>query len=183
MGEVRPEPNFVVWLDPGMTTGIATYDFYWHEFKSMQYLFQESGSWLDNTLSWSKIDHGRQIAIGWEQYLNVGGARSGTASYSYEMIGVARYLAVKHGAHLLQAQPSSARKLGSDDKLQKLGWYTPGKRHANDAANHCLAFLLRERKLPAQLQGRLFTDLPSGDRMISTAGQEETLGSDEEGTF
>ena len=146
--------GFFIWLDPGKTTGVACYQLYAARFKSFQGDFNEVGDEVEVMLD---VESGN-AAIGWEQYLVTKG-RAGTASYSLEMIGVLKRLAYVHHAVVLPAMPSSARKLGDDPKLRALGWYKPGLRHANDAANHLLAYLLRERMLPASMQARLADSL------------------------
>jgi len=141
----------VIWLDPGKTTGIAFYDTVDGYFTSSQYDFAATGEYLDGMMTtWN------DLAIGWEQYIIAPG-HSGTAAFSLEVIGMTRWLAHHHDVLVLPAVPSAARKLGSDDKLKKLGWYTPGTRHANDAAAHMLAWLLRTKKLLPELQNRLCT--------------------------
>jgi len=149
---VAKDLTTVMWLDPGMTTGLATYGFFSDTFYSCQLKFHDLGEYLDVQCNWL----GEDLHLGWELYLNTPGS-FGKPDLALEPIGVARYLAVKHGCVLLQPQPSSARKLGSDDKLKRLGWYKPGQRHANDASNHLLSYLLRERKLPGHLTDLLCT--------------------------
>lgn len=147
------EPSIVVWLDPGKTTGIA-----WLEtdgfFGSDQFDFLGLGEWLIHYT----IMFGTSMHLGWEMYvITGGGGRFGTAGYSLETIGMVKWLTHCARTTVLDPQPSSARKLGDDDKLKQLGWYKPGKRHANDAANHLLSHLLRTRSLPPDLTKRLFT--------------------------
>ena len=148
---MESEIKYAIWLDPGKTTGVATYDFSSGYFSSSQHDFVMTGEVIDGLLT-DTMD----AAIGWEQYIIAPG-HSGTAAYSLEVIGMARWLAHRHDALVLPAVPSAARKLGSDDKLKKLGWYVPAMRHANDASAHMLAWLLRTKKLLPELQQRLCT--------------------------
>lgn len=143
----------IVWLDPGKLTGWARLDAE-ETFLSGQEEFNRMDELIDH---WTAIG-GPGLWLGWEMYIvTPGGGSVGTAHYSLEMIGAARSACRRHGTTVLRAMPSSARKLGDDAKLRKLGWYRPGHRHANDAANHLLAFLLRERLLPGHLARSLFT--------------------------
>lgn len=144
--------GIVLWLDPGLTTGVASYDFQTGRFHSDQLLFHPLGQYLETICSFFRGG----LAVGWERFLMTPGSHA-KPDHSIEPIGVTRYLAVKHQCQLLQPVPSSMRELGSDDKLKKLDWYKPGKRHANDAANHVLAWLLREKKLPQNLVEKLCT--------------------------
>jgi hypothetical protein len=58
------------------------------------------------------------------------------------IIGCLRYKANKDG-HLFKLQNPSDKQFGDDDRLKQIGWYSPGKGHANDAARHLLLYLLR----------------------------------------
>ena len=146
------QPDILVWLDPGLTTGIAWFN--GERFDSCQLIFQDVGVWLTSHL----LGLRERAHVGWEHYVVTGGGgRFGTPAPSLETIGMTRWICHEHGATILPAQPSSARKLGGDDKLKRLRWYKPGKRHANDAANHLLSYLLRTHSLPPELAGRLFT--------------------------
>lgn len=148
---MEEDVRFVIWLDPGQTTGIATYNFNGGYFLSSQHDFHATGEAIDGLLR--EYD---DAVVGWEQYIIAPGHR-GTAAFSLEVIGMAKWLAHLHDATTLQPVPSAARKLGSDDKLKKLGWYIPGMRHANDASAHMLAWLLRTKLLLPELQQRLCT--------------------------
>jgi hypothetical protein len=88
-------------------------------------------------------------------YLNTQGSK-GTASYAYEVIGMVKWLAEEYGFTTLPPVPSSARKLGSPERLRKLGWWKSSYGHANDAAAHLLAYGLRTKWLPDDLIEVLF---------------------------
>lgn len=62
--------------------------------------------------------------------------------HALEFIGALRSLASDYPSvtFLLQSK-SDAIKLGNDGLLRKLGWYTPGAGHANDAARQVLLAL------------------------------------------
>jgi hypothetical protein len=152
----RSTTRFVVWLDPGLTTGWATYDLSQHEFKSGQGDLFATGTRLTSLAKWYRGG----LAVGWERYLVLPGSGgiTGTAEPSLETIGMARWICLSHGVTVLDPVPSAMRKLGGDDKLRRLSWYHPGQRHANDAANHLLSWFLRSGTLPGHLHGQLFTD-------------------------
>jgi hypothetical protein len=146
-------PDLVVWLDPGKMTGWASMDEYGN-FSSGQSNFEDMAGAIE---SWCVI-FGPALWLGWERYnVTQGGGKTGTPEYSLEMIGVAKWLCYHHGVTTLKAMPSSARKLGDELKLKRLGWRRPGMVHANDAASHLLAWALREKRLPQRLLDLLFT--------------------------
>ena len=46
----------------------------------------------------------------------------------------------------------------TDDKLRRLGWYKPGKGHANDAARHLLLWFAKHRTPEGDAILRRLTD-------------------------
>lgn len=64
-----------------------------------------------------------------------------------EVIGALRYLMRAYReAELVMQQPAEVMRLFSDTRLKELGWYRPGKVHANDALRH-LGYRLAKRGL------------------------------------
>lgn len=152
-GEVS-DRTFVVWLDPGKVTGVACYDLEDAWFHSTQKELADLRLYFSEALLPA---YGDVMTIGWEMFINTsGGARTGDPSFSNEAIGLVRSLAQEHGIPLLKPQPSSARKLGNPVMLRRLGWYKPGKGHANDAAQHLLADLLKRHPMPHAIRAKLF---------------------------
>lgn len=152
--EVMGERTFVVWLDPGLTTGVAHYDLTDGIFNSRQFDLLTLRDYFTEALIPA---FGDRMAVGWEMFLNTsGGSRTSDAGPSNQTIGVVRSLAGEHGIPLLKPQPSSARKLGSVVLLRRLGWYRAGQGHANDAAQHLLADLLKRSPMPHEIRTKLF---------------------------
>ncbi len=58
--------------------------------------------------------------------------------YSTEGLGALRFLCEEYECDFHIQTPAAAKRFSSDDKLKKIGWYQPGKVHANDAARHLL---------------------------------------------
>lgn len=156
------ELTFIVWLDPGATTGCAAIDLETMVFSSGQYDLDGLREHLYTLIP----TVGRRMAIGWEMFIGTsGGAKTSTPGPSNEVIGMVRSLAQQCGIEILKSQPSSARSLGSPAFLRRMGWHKPGKGHANDASQHLLAHLLKMRPMPDAIRGKLFpgytTVLPS----------------------
>lgn len=75
--------------------------------------------------------------------VTVNTAKNTQATWSLELIGVARMVSRLYGGQELVLQiPAAAKRLCSDELLKSLDWYKPGKGHANDAARHLGLFLL-----------------------------------------
>jgi hypothetical protein len=142
-----------VWLDPGLITGLATYDLDEKTFMSWQYELAD----LEARLTFLFTHHKDRVVLGWERFIvTSGGPRTSTPKHALEAIAVSRSLAEAHDVPVLKPQPSSARKLGSPVMLTRLGWRKPGKVHANDAAQHLLSDLLRTKPMPVEIRQKLF---------------------------
>lgn len=148
------EPTFIVWLDPGLVTGMACYDLEEENFLSWQYELVDLRRRFEVLIP----AFGHRMAVGWEMFLNVGGPRSSTPGPSNQAIGLVRTLVEESGTNvsLLKPQPSSARALGQTVFLKRLGWHKPNQGHANDAAQHLLAYLLKQRPMPSSIRAKLF---------------------------
>lgn len=141
----------ITWLDPGLTTGLA----WWNgrAFGSWQY---DKPDLTDRLNTLSELYDGR-LAVGYERYIiTSGGVRRGTPRHSMGVIERVDAMAEEGLFTLLPPMPSSARKLANPVMLRRLGWYLPGKVHANDASQHLLAYLLRTRPMPQQIRSKLF---------------------------
>lgn len=67
-------------------------------------------------------------------------ARKSTAGskLDIELCGVVKYLAWKYGIAIREQQPAEAMNFVTDEKLKRLGLYTPGPDHARDATRHLI---------------------------------------------
>lgn len=145
-------PNLVTWLDPGLNTGWATLAL-WNKFESGQGSMTETGEYLDTAAT----VFGGDMWIGYEQYIvTPGGGRTGNAAPPLKVIGMVEWICYLNGCHLLKPVPSAMRTVASVDMLKKLGWYRPGMDHANQAARHLLAWLMREKLLTPEQHEVLF---------------------------
>lgn len=66
-----------------------------------------------------------------------------------KIIGALDYLAWKYGAKFVLQTPADAKRFGTDVRLRKAGFWTPGRRHANDAARHLFLHLCKTGLLNA----------------------------------
>jgi len=151
---VNDIPEFVIWLDPGLHTGWATL-LHGEHFDSGEGILPEIGELLED---YANIYHDN-LGIGWEQYvLTSGGSRTGSAGPPIEVIGVARWIGYKFQCQMLKPVPAAMRKAATPEMLDRLGWWCPGLGHANDAARHMLAWLMRENLLTPEQKVLLFTE-------------------------
>ncbi len=140
-------PAMTIWIDPGKTTGWAYINEHLN-FHSGQDEFMPLGQQLELSCS----IHGSNLWIGWENFLiTPKTANLLGGEFALEVIGMTRYIAQKYECTILPSMPSSSRELGSLQKLRRLGWYNPGKGHANDSASHLLTYLLKNNWLPTDM--------------------------------
>jgi hypothetical protein len=155
----RPENSTdqftVLWLDPGKTTGWACLTMA-GKFDSGQFNFEDTGKLVEQLGFWQ----GPALRVGWEAAILLPGSgqRKGIDK-ALEVIGMVQWLCLKHGAVMLPSFPSSARSLGGLRKVKALGWYKPNKGHANVAAEHLCAYLLRTKTMPENLLDKILDDL------------------------
>lgn len=142
----------VTWVDPGLMSGWARWWPESGEFHSGQLDLLDLGKQLD-----ALLDH--WMWIGWERFvIQPGTSRLGQSAddlgSALEAIGVTRYMALRRGARILRPQVRSDKALGLKH-IKAIGWHSPGKDHANDAAGHLLTWALKNHVLPEQLLKRL----------------------------
>lgn len=130
----------VMAIDPGKTSGWATFDLATEEFKSGQEDF-------DGACAVMMYAADPNVQLVSEAFLiTVQTAKNTQATWSLELIGVARYVARSlAGRDLILQAPGAAKRFSSDERLKRLGWYKPGQGHANDAARHLLLCLVKTR--------------------------------------
>lgn len=126
-------------IDPGKTTGWAAFDRVEETFDSGQTDFKETCELLRTcTEQWKTELH----VVSESFIITLQTVKNTQAPWSLELIGVARYFSQFNCEEDLSLQmPSAAKRFSSDMRLKDLGWFVPGKGHANDAARHLLLFL------------------------------------------
>lgn len=137
----------VLAIDPGMATGLATWDdcrcpgggrfACWELTEPLQVANQV---WLACAT--------KQLAeIAMEDFhLKLGGRAMTTEGIraTIELIGIVRFAAHYHGVPLHMQWPGDAAAFSTNEKLAKMGWSTPSKPdHMRSAARHLLLRLVR----------------------------------------
>jgi len=72
-----------------------------------------------------------------------------------EVIGALRYECLEHDVPFELQVKNAAFKLGNTQRLCALGWYRPGKEHANVASGHLALALVRHSKLHPDVTQRV----------------------------
>lgn len=83
------------------------------------------------------------------QFRQMDNDRTGTNLISREYIGISRLFAAQRPREVqyLQQSPAQAKGFVSDEKLQIMGLWVPGQRHARDALRHLVFFLVNRRHM------------------------------------
>ncbi len=142
--------EYVLAVDPGKTTGYILWE-------------KKSGS----IISFGELDfekfclaaegiitaYRRQLQVVAEAFIiTMQTAKNTQAPWSLEVIGVLRFVCHKTGADFKTRSAADAKRFSSDDKLARVGWYTRGRRHQNDAARHLMLELVERGDVsPARL--------------------------------
>lgn len=136
----------VIWIDPGKISGIAVW---WPD----PYAPGSSVSEADFDGAADAIEQiceyfGSKLDVGWEHF-NVGSKTPGDdAHYAIEMIGVARRYQRKHGCRNIGPAQPDQRKMATQKMLETIGWWRPGEKDAQSAAQHMLAWMHRTGQVP-----------------------------------
>lgn len=138
----------ILGIDPGTYVGIAYY--VKGKFSTQQLLWEDAMPWIKGIMMGQPI--GERLDIFTERFII--GANTGKKSQqtkALEIIGAIRAESRSHSHVNFELQNTSeAKKLSTDDKLRRIGWYTAGPRHRNDAARHVLFGMLR--RYPEELE-------------------------------
>lgn len=135
-------PDVTIWADPGKMTGWASYDTHTGVFLSGQELFLPFGRMLTDTVAFL----GHRVTIGWEMYtVPPGAVQKSSPAFALEVIGMIKWI----GRDCTLAKPTMPgdRAVAHHTVLRNIGWWAPGKEHANVAAQHLLTHLADTHRL------------------------------------
>jgi hypothetical protein len=128
----------VIAIDPGLTCGIA----------GAELLDRGSAPQLYAAFQVSPFDAIEAVRVGkfdvvvCESFIPRPGARTWQPEALYT-IGALSYVTTWQDTPFRLQSPADAKQFSTDEKLKRLGWYTPGRDHANDAGRHLLLAFIR----------------------------------------
>lgn len=153
-------PHYVLWLDPGETTGWAL----WHCVEGVlhadEYTFNEIGVKLERWLSTA----GPRTVVGCEKFIiTQETSKKSQQPAALHVTGIAKSLALQYQAwEFLNDQTSaSAKSFCPNSMLKSIGWYSTTRGHANDACRHLFLYLTRTHRVPTKLLMKAYEDLDS----------------------
>lgn len=140
---MRHLPVAVMWVDPGLDTGLAVLqgdvNFWADEFRFMQ-----AGTQIETWCSY----YGAHLYVGWERFRIHPRTPPQDAADAIEMIGVTRRVATRALCKILTPAEQHTPKPAERRALQQLGWWVTGKNDAQSAACHMLRWILRDVSNP-----------------------------------
>lgn len=133
--------RYVLAGDPGKMTGLAFYDNATGFFQSDEFEFVDSCEMIRKT---SEV-YATDLDVVFETFLITTQTGKNTqATWSLEMIGVARYFSlVNTDQELIMQLQAEAKTFAYTDRLKAFGWYLPGKPNANDGSRHLMRYLAK----------------------------------------
>lgn len=140
----------VMAVDPGVTTGIAVWESKWPGWRAESF----SARQVDEQLAAAEIVRSwvdppgppRLDVLVCESFrLSAGTVKKSQAGslVTIELIGMLRWLAHRANVPFVLQSPADAEAFSTNDKLNLLGWWTPGLEHARSATRHLVLYLVR----------------------------------------
>lgn len=167
----QPREYVIIGVDPGKVTGIKVYA---HRENRItlghdQVERDNIARYLSNMIrDWSSVVGGDNVHIAVEKFvITKRTAAVSPQADALEITGMVKGFAATGGlgGHITVHQIMKGNlKFANDEMLRLVGWYVPGKRHANDAARQAFALLK-------------IIDPPHWNDLIRNA----TLGTEDEG--
>lgn len=156
------------WFDPGLLTGVCVFDFQKDELLLLdEFDYIRTGEVLEpkpqtfaEPAPLIDVLNRDRVHVGWENYRIMKGPQS-QAPWSLEVIGELRYLCAKYGYNVLDTAEPKARTVITGQMLKDIGWYPyiKSKKDAYSAAQHFLAWTLRENILPERFKDGIYGGL------------------------
>ena len=136
-------PPCVLWMDPGMISGLAWLWAGGESFYASEYPFAEVGGHIEDTCR----QYGRGLVLGYETYKVRPDKPQTNARDAMEPIGVFRHYGLRYGCQIVHADPGD-RLDATRPLLTAFGWWPKGKKDAASATQHLAAWCMRENCLP-----------------------------------
>lgn len=136
----------IITVDPGCTTGygVATLD--GKRLEAVRFdQDPDQGHFLGVAWNTIKRDEFACIVVCESYVITTETLRKSRQTAPLEIIGALRWMCDHFGAHFELQQPAQAKRLATDDRLRKIGWWNGSKDHANDAARHLFLWGCRYR--------------------------------------
>lgn len=135
----------IISFDPGGTTGAAIISYIDKTEPVLEEAFQIPDGLEGFIAWWIATDLSGIDEIVCESFTLRTGVKFPDLSPVY-IIGALE--AFEAGGRKITYQPPTSKPICSDDLLRKIGFFTRGRQHANDATRHAIIYLRSKRHLP-----------------------------------
>ena len=132
--------HYIIAVDPGLTSGICL--FHRTDDNELSLVWSDELDWVNTTRKVDEVlrEHGgADVDVVVEKFtITVQTAKNSQQTWSLEIIGMIRLLALAHGAgELILQSPADAKRFSSNPRLKALDfWHVGGGGHALDAIRH-----------------------------------------------
>lgn len=130
-------PRYILGIDPGKKSGLSMFDLFLENAWGDELQFNDASRWLEEHMRTFK-----PAVVAEAFVINANTVKNTQAPWSLEMIGVARFLSMKYGCTFAIQPQSSAKRFATNERLQRLGWYVPGKGHMMDSHRQVLLHMV-----------------------------------------
>src|SRR5690348_11018750 len=114
-------PPVVLWIDPGLVTGLA-----WLSNRGQNFVAHECGFMEAATrIEYSCQVFNQELWIGWERFTVHPHTPPIDAHHAIEMIGVTRLFAQRYACRILSPAQQATPKPFEQRQLKQLGWWLP----------------------------------------------------------
>lgn len=136
--------TLIVGVDPGVTTGVATWDVETKTFHSFQADEHEFYEFVNGN-----ADRVRHMQIEFFT-INQATVRKTVVYDSLYLIGYLRFMSYSAGFPIGFTKPADVMSSFDDAALKRVEWFQKGQGHANDAARHLSHYCTRNRLVEAK---------------------------------
>jgi hypothetical protein len=140
----------IVALDPGGTTGIATYDDV--NGQGEEWAIWQLGPEEHHAALWRYLSNsfmpfsGNQVIVCESFEFRQNRQRDNINLMSREYIGVVKLFSETHGIPVVFQTAGAGKGFVSDEKLKIMDMWVPGKKHAMDARRHLIYYMVNKQK-------------------------------------
>jgi hypothetical protein len=149
--DIPTSTPLVIAFDPGITTGYSMttehMDFYLTGQTDGDSIARDFELLISRLSMWSRLE---SLVIIEDYELTPRPQSFKEGRFTLKLIGALNYLALSYGFKVKLPKPAE-REIATYKYMQKMGFWSPGQRHANDAAKHLVTHLIKAGKLRSTL--------------------------------
>lgn len=138
----RSMPKLIA-VDPGLTTGVAMWD---PEVEQRPTAVQYDVSGMHAFIHTTCMQGYDVYDIVCESFtISERTMKMTRQTWSLELIGALKYVSEIRGHTFTLQTPAAAKRFADNTRLRQIGWYVPGRDHANDALRHLFLYAVMKK--------------------------------------